>query len=110
MVTPKEVPMLTPLSTFAGNVPENLGQLLKKTPIKLIVTVLQTLQEKLDVFMMPILSQPGLMRHNIFHAFNNGINEQSCRETLHSYFCALSRISVMTAIVINVVNLSLPAI
>ena len=110
MVTPKTVPMLILLSTFAGNVPENLGQLLRETPIKLIVTVLQTLQEKLDVFMMPILSQPGLMRHNIFHAFNNGIDDQNCRKTLPSYFCAWSRISVMTAIVINVVNLNLPAI
>ena len=109
MVTPKTVPMLTPLSMFAGSVPKNLGQLLRETPIKLIVTVLQTRQEKLDVFMMPILSQPGLMRHNIFHAFNNGIDDQNCRKTLPSYFCAWSRISVMTAIVINVVNLNLPA-
>ena len=101
MVTPKAVPMLTPLSTFAGSVPKNLGQLLRETPIKLFVTVLQTRQEKLNVFMMPTLSQPGLMRHNIVHAFSNGINDQNCRKTLPSYFCPWSRISVVSAIVIK---------
>ena len=101
MVIPKIVPIPILLPTFAAIAP---GSSLRETPIRPIAIVLKTIQEKLDVSMMLILSRPGRMRPEKFQASTIDNNGRSYWGTWNSYFCEWTRISVVTANVINVMK------
>jgi hypothetical protein len=81
MVIPKIVPIPILLPTFAAIAPGSSGQLLRETPIRPIAIILKTIQEKLDVSMMLILSRPGRTRPDKFQASTIDNNGRSYRGT-----------------------------